>query len=55
MFWVVVASNAGAVIYQAENRADPLEKFESLDDSLDYARGQDRPAVPTPADGWCVG
>jgi protein required for attachment to host cells len=47
MFWVVVASNAGATIYRAENRADPLEGFESLDNS-DYRlreqdMGSDRP------------
>ena len=35
MFWVVVTSNAGAIIYRAENRADPLEEFESLD-NLDH-------------------
>ncbi len=41
MFWVVVASNAGAVIYHAENRAAPLEKFESLDNSEYKLREQD--------------
>ncbi len=41
MFWVVVASNAGATIYQAENRADPLEEFESLDNSEYQLKKQD--------------
>lgn len=47
MFWVVVASNAGAVIYQAESPADPLEKLESLDNSeyrlKEQDLGSDRP------------
>lgn len=41
MFWVVVASNAGAVIYQAENRASPLEECETLANPEYQLREQD--------------